>query len=105
MSSGLPRVRWPNSNQLPSRPPMCSLLRSLLFTGVLCSVLAPAAGAQIGGATPPPSATIQQLADKVRDAIVVVTFAGRDGNRQGLGTGFVIDKRGLIATNLHVIGE
>src|SRR5207248_2193240 len=27
------------------------------------------------------------------------------GDQQGLGTGFVIDKNGLIATNLHVIGE
>jgi serine protease Do len=80
-------------------------MRSLLFAAVVCSVLVPAATAQTESTTAPPTATVQQLADKVRDAIVVITFAGRDGNRQGLGTGFVIDKRGLIATNLHVLGE
>lgn len=84
---------------------MRSLLRAILFAAIVCTVLVPAAAAQTDGTTAPPSATVQQLADKVRDAIVVITFAGRDGNRQGLGTGFVIDKRGLIATNLHVIGE
>ena len=51
------------------------------------------------------AASVKELAAKVRDSIVVVTYAGREGNQQGLGTGFVIDKRGLIATNLHVIGE
>src|SRR5690606_27869686 len=38
-------------------------------------------------------------------AVVVVTFSGRDGQQQGLGSGFVIDEGGLIATNLHVLGE
>jgi len=33
------------------------------------------------------------------------TFDGRDGERQGLGTGFIVDPKGLVATNLHVIGE
>src|SRR5262245_30909970 len=49
--------------------------------------------------------SVKDLAAKVKPAIVVVTFAGREGSQQGLGTGFVIDKSGLIATNLHVIGE
>src|SRR5436190_1239928 len=49
--------------------------------------------------------SVKALTAKVRPSIVVITFAGREGSQQGLGTGFVIDKRGLIATNLHVIGE
>lgn len=53
--------------------------------------------------TPLPS--VKTLAAKLRPSIVVITYAGRDGTEQGLGTGFVIDKSGLIATNLHVIGE
>ena len=53
----------------------------------------------------PAALDVKALAAKVRPSIVVITFAGREGGQQGLGTGFVIDKSGLIATNLHVIGE
>ena len=49
--------------------------------------------------------TVEDLFEEVRKAVVVVTFAGRDGTRQGLGAGFVIDSEGLIATNRHVLGE
>ncbi len=49
--------------------------------------------------------TVPQLAVIVKKSVVVVTFRGRDGERQGLGSGFIIDPNGLIATNLHVIGE
>src|SRR5713101_10045429 len=54
---------------------------------------------------PAPDKAVEQLVDKVRKSIAVITFTGRDGKRQGLGTGFVVDAGGLIATNLHVIGE
>jgi regulator of sirC expression with transglutaminase-like and TPR domain len=55
-------------------------------------------------AAEPPTRTVEQLAEQVRPSIVVVTVAGRDGKQHGLGTGFVVGD-GLIATNLHVIGE
>ncbi|GIW81596.1 MAG: hypothetical protein KatS3mg105_3403 [Gemmatales bacterium] len=51
----------------------------------------------------PPAVT--KLVESVRPSVVVVTFSGRDGKRLGLGTGFVVDAKGLIATNLHVLGE
>src|SRR5438046_2142060 len=54
---------------------------------------------------PQESNLVEQLVEKVRRSIAVITFTGRDGKRQGLGTGFVVDSDGLIATNLHVIGE
>jgi regulator of sirC expression with transglutaminase-like and TPR domain len=58
---------------------------------------------------PKPSAprpkTVEQVAEAARKSLAVITFAGRDGKRQGLGTGFVVGADGLIATNLHVIGE
>ncbi|GIS58927.1 MAG: hypothetical protein CM1200mP2_11520 [Planctomycetaceae bacterium] len=47
----------------------------------------------------------EDLAAKALKSIVVVQFAGRDGRDRGLGSGFVIDASGLVATNLHVIGE
>jgi regulator of sirC expression with transglutaminase-like and TPR domain len=48
--------------------------------------------------------SVEQLAEKVRKSVVVVTTPGRDEKRSGLGTGFVVGE-GLIATNYHVIGE
>ncbi len=47
----------------------------------------------------------KSIAEKNREAIVTVSFLGRDGEELGMGAGFVIDETGLIATNRHVIGE
>jgi serine protease Do len=49
--------------------------------------------------------SVEQLAERAKNSIVVVTVTGRDGKSHGLGTGFVVSPEGLIATNLHVIGE
>src|SRR5437016_2254398 len=48
--------------------------------------------------------SVEQITTLARKSVVVIKHAGRDGKRQGLGTGFVVAD-GLIATNLHVIGE
>ena len=64
---------------------------------------ADAASGVVAGTTD--TTRVPDLAKRVRGSVVVVTHEGRDGGRQGLGTGFVIDAAGLIATNLHVAGE
>lgn len=72
--------------------------RSLLLTSLL--LLAPSVA--LAEEMPP---TVAELAKQARPSVVVIQTAGRDSGEQAIGTGFVISEGGLIATNLHVIGE
>jgi len=79
------------------------LLAALLFVVSRTSPLR--ADEQEPSAEPAPmSASVEALTKKAQKAVVVITVQGR-GRQYGLGSGFVVDPGGLIATNLHVIGE
>jgi len=49
--------------------------------------------------------SVEELAEKVRQSIVVISSADRKGLESGIGTGFVVSEDGIIATNFHVIGQ
>lgn len=90
-------------------------LRVRLIAGcvLLCWLHALSADERKAPSEPTPSAeratpgakSVEQITALARKSVVVIKHAGRDGKRQGLGTGFVVGAEGLIATNLHVIGE
>jgi regulator of sirC expression with transglutaminase-like and TPR domain len=48
--------------------------------------------------------TTEELAAAARKSVVRILSTGRTGKPEGVGTGFVVGD-GLVATNLHVIGE
>ena len=48
---------------------------------------------------------VEQLVSKVSKSVVTIRVTDRDGAESGIGTGFVIDDSGMIATNMHVIGQ
>ncbi|MGD9720959.1 MAG: transglutaminase family protein [Pirellulales bacterium] len=56
-------------------------------------------------AAPPAQPSIEGLTERIRQAVVTITSASRDGSRDNIGTGFIIAADGLVATNYHVIGE
>ena len=49
--------------------------------------------------------SLPDLAEEVKQSLVVVHSMGRDRRSSGQGTGFVISSDGLIATARHVIGD
>lgn len=52
-----------------------------------------------------PPSDLQPLIERIKPSVATIRVLGRDGDQIGMGTGFVIDQNGLIATNLHVINE
>lgn len=50
-------------------------------------------------------AYLRSLVEAARPSVVVISFTGRTQQEKGLGSGFILRADGLIATNLHVIGE
>ncbi len=57
-----------------------------------------------GGPVVAEERSVEELARAAKPAIVTIRFRGRGGRDEGLGTGFFVAD-GLVASNLHVIGE
>lgn len=53
----------------------------------------------------PKKMTVEEVTEMAKKSLVVISHYGRDGKVDGVGSGFVIGKDGLIATSFHVIGE
>jgi len=80
----------------------------LLSVFFVCSVVhlpaAPKTTAKPKTPAKTPAKTTADLAETIRPSLVKITQLGREGT-DGIGSGFVVSEDGLIATNLHVIGE
>ena len=80
-------------------------IRPLFMLYLLFAINSLVRADDVGSDTTPLVRSVAEVADEVRERVVVVTVEDREGRQGGLGTGFVVSADGVIATNLHVIGE
>ena len=64
-------------------------------------ILTPPAGVPAGR----PQLTVQQIIQQVDRGVVLITVKNAKNEKIGLGSGFLIDRSGLVATNYHVISK
>ncbi len=79
------------------------MLRSIVSLLIAFAWLGPLRGDDTS--EPSDRDSFEALVKEVRPSIATIKVNGRDGDQIGMGTGFVIDPDGLIATSFHVISE
>ncbi|MEW4531256.1 transglutaminase family protein [Maioricimonas sp. JC845] len=99
------RSRWSDARFTTAASMLCVLHLAVLAAGPVYADDAAGPATTTEAAAPALDAELTALIERVQSSIVVISFEGRDGETQGIGTGFVIRDDGLIATNLHVLGE
>lgn len=94
------------------------IARNFIFTALLAALLIGSrsdgqeqpqetdkAGENTKDSTSVAPVNVEELVGKVSQSVVTIRVTDRDGAESGIGTGFVIDDSGMIATNMHVIGQ
>lgn len=76
-----------------------------LLVGLAVLLAPPALADDAGTSKPAVIEGVQALVAKVQPSVVVITIGDRDGRTLGVGSGVIVRENGLIATNLHVLGE
>jgi regulator of sirC expression with transglutaminase-like and TPR domain len=84
-------------------------MKPAIFSIILGLIL-PLAAAEPPRPQPPANESakplpVQDLVQQARKSVVVIHGQGRDRNSMGIGSGFLVSDEGLVATNLHVIGQ
>jgi thiol-disulfide isomerase/thioredoxin len=81
-------------------------LRTLLVLGTLLGLAAsarPLSADESDDKDQAKKPTLGDIIDRAAESVVLINTQGADGAEIGIGSGFVIDAKGLVATNRHVL--
>lgn len=87
-----------NHDRLPPRARFLGSLKVLVIVSL-------AAFVPLVSVAEEPTHSLKTIIDRVSPSVVTIRVQGRDGDEIGIGTGFIVDSQGLVATNFHVITE